>query len=81
MHMDPHKLDSVHQWQPPCNPIEVHQFLGFIGYCHYFVPNYSKIAQPLLDLTKKTGTWHWGPSQALAFAELKHQICSSPILI
>jgi hypothetical protein len=32
MCMDPHKLNSVHQWQPSRNPTEVHQFLGFTGY-------------------------------------------------
>ena len=43
MCMDPSKLDSVRQWKPPQNPMEVRQFLGFTGYYHYFVPNYSKI--------------------------------------
>jgi hypothetical protein len=80
MRMDPTKLNSVRQWKPPRNPTEVHQFLGFTGYYRYFVPNYSKIARPLLDLTKKTVTWHWGPSQHAAFLELKSCMCSSLVL-
>jgi hypothetical protein len=60
--------------------MEVQQFLGFIGYYQYFVPNYSKIAHPLLDLTKKTELWHWGPAQEGAFLELKTHMCSSPVL-
>ena len=55
--------------------------LGFTGYYRYFVPSYSKIAQPLLDLTKKTTSWHWGESQHKAFEELKTQMCGSPVLI
>jgi hypothetical protein len=80
MRMDPSKLDSVRQWQTPRNPTEVRQFLSFTGYYHYFVPNYSKIACPLLDLTKKTKTWHWGPAQHATFLELKSRMCSSPVL-
>jgi hypothetical protein len=80
MCMDPSKLDSVRQWKPPQNPTEIRQFLGFTGYYRYFVPNYSKIARPLLDLTKKTTNWHWGPTQHAAFLELKSRMCSSPVL-
>jgi hypothetical protein len=80
MRMDPHKLDSVHQWKSPQNPTEVCQFLGFTGYYRYFIPNYSKIARPLLDLTKKTELWQWGPTQKAAFLKLKTHMCSSPVL-
>src|SRR6266700_2226653 len=52
--MDPEKVKGVANWQTPCTPTEVQQFLGFTGYYRYFIPNYSKIARPLLDLTKKT---------------------------
>jgi hypothetical protein len=51
--MDPGKLKGIADWPVPQNPTEVHQFLGFTGYYRYFVPNYLKIAWPLLDLTKK----------------------------
>ena len=78
--MDPKKLQGVADWKPPCNPTEVCQFLGFMGYYQYFVPNYSKIARPLLDLTKKSHTWHWGPDQTFAFEELKSRMCCSPVL-
>jgi hypothetical protein len=80
MHMDPSTLDNVQQWSTPWNPTEVRQFLGFTGYYHYFIPNYSKIARPLLDLIKKTEQWHWGAAQHNAFLELKTCMCSSPVL-
>ena len=60
LQMSPKKLQGVADWSPPKNPTEVRSFLGFTRYYRYFVPNYSKIAQPLLDLTKKTTPWHWG---------------------
>jgi hypothetical protein len=53
LRMDPGKLKGIADWPVPRNPAEVQQFLGFTGYYRYFVPNHSKIARPLLDLTKK----------------------------
>src|SRR6266705_3201041 len=78
--MDPEKVKGVANWQKPRTPTEVQQFLGFTGYYRYFVPNYSKIARPLLDLTKKTTPWHWEKPQQNAFIELKRRMCCSPVL-
>ena len=78
--MSPKKLQGIADWPVPKTPTDVRRFLGFTGYYHYFVPNYSSIARPLLDLTKKTTPWHWGERQFKAFEELKTQMCSSPVL-
>jgi hypothetical protein len=78
--MDLGKLKGIADWPVPWNPTEVQQFLGFIGYYQYFVPNYSKIAWPLLDLTKKNLLWQWGWPQHDAFEELKTRMCCSPVL-
>src|SRR6266852_4562915 len=80
LQMDPKKLQSMAEWAPPKNPIEVRQFLEFTGYYWYFVQNYSKIARPLLDLTKKLTTWHWGQKEVEAFQALKRLMCESPVL-
>ena len=71
LQMSPKKLQGIADWLPPRSPTEVCSFLGFTGYYRYFIPNYSKMAQPLLDLTKKTTPWHWGEAQHKAFEELK----------
>ncbi len=42
--MDPKKIKGVTDWSPPKTVTEVRQFLGFMGYYRYFIPNYSKIA-------------------------------------
>ena len=80
LHMDPKKLKGVADWPTSKNPTNVQQFLGFTSYYWYFVPNYSKIAWPLLNLTKKTIPWHWGKEQEEAFEELKSHMCHSPVL-
>ena len=75
LQMGPKKLQGIADWSPPKNPTEICSFLGFTGYYRYFIPNYSKIAQPLLDLTKKTTPWHLGEAQHKAFKELKTWMC------
>ena len=79
--MDPQKLSGVADWLLPKNPTDVHSFLGFTGYYRYFVPNYSKVAHPLLDLTKKSIVWHWGKAQFEVFKMLKTLMCQRPVLI
>ena len=79
--MDPKKLKGVAGWTTPCSVTKVRQFLGFTGYYCYFVPKYSKVACPLLDLTKKTTPWHWDDEQQTAFETLKNLMCISPVLI
>jgi hypothetical protein len=52
--MDNTKVDKVHNWRTPTNITEVCKFLGFTGYYCYFIKDYSKIAQPLLQLMHLT---------------------------
>src|SRR5260370_1587307 len=78
--MDPQKLSVVADWPVPKNPTDVRSFLGFTGYYRYFVPNYSKVARPLLDLTKKNLVWYWGEPQLKAFETLKTLMCRRPLL-
>jgi len=35
----------------------------------------------LLDLTKKSTTWHWGKGLQTAFKELKTRMCNRPVLM
>ena len=51
--MDLLKLKGVADWPKPRTSTEIRQFLRFTGYYQYFIPKYSEIVRPLLDLTKK----------------------------
>jgi RNase H-like domain found in reverse transcriptase/Reverse transcriptase (RNA-dependent DNA polymerase) len=79
--MDPKKLQGVADWRTPQTPTDIQKFLGFIGYYRYFIPNYFKIARPLLDLTKKVAPWRWGTRQTAAFNKLKNRVCAAPVLM
>ena len=78
--MDPTKTKGIADWKTPQNLKNVHAFLGFTGFYRYFVPNYSKIAQPLIELTKKAVPFHWGETQFKAFETLKTLICRQHVL-
>ena len=78
--MDPAKIKGVEDWPQPKTVRDVRAFLGFTGFYRYFVPNYSVIARPLIDLTKKATPFHWDPPQQKAFLTLKSHMCSQPVL-
>ena len=78
--MDPAKVKGVEDWPQPKTVRDVRAFLGFTGFYRYFVPNYSIIARPLIDLTKKATPFHWDLPQQKAFSTLKSHMCSHPVL-
>ena len=61
--MDPVKLNGIAQWRTPSKVKDICSFLGFANFYRRFIPNYSAIARPLIDLTKKNLSWNWTPSQ------------------
>ncbi|WVZ76149.1 hypothetical protein U9M48_024147 [Paspalum notatum var. saurae] len=59
-------------------------FLGYVvtpqGIERRFVPNFSSIAAPLHELTKKDAPFSWGDSQEVAFTTLKDKLTHAPLL-
>ena len=78
--MDPTKIKGVADWPRPQTVKDVRAFLGFTGFYRYFIPNYSAIAHPLIDLTRKATPFHWEEPQVKAFKTLKTLMCQKPIL-
>jgi hypothetical protein len=61
--MDPVKVQGITDWPTPTNLQELRSFLGFGNYYKDFIIDYSRIAHPLHDLTKKDSPWQWNDSQ------------------
>ena len=78
--MDPLKLNGITHWPTPSKVKDICLFLGFTNFYQWFIPNYSTIACPLINLTKKNLPWSWTPSQQLTFDSLKCLFLSEPIL-
>jgi hypothetical protein len=53
---------------------QLHSFLGFRNYYKDFIADYSKLARPLHELTKKSVKYFWGTLQQQAFKTLKHKL-------
>jgi len=51
--VDPGKVATVQDWPTPKNVTDVRSFLGLAGYYRKFIQDFSKIAAPLTQLTKK----------------------------
>ena len=78
--VDPKKIEAVVRWEVPTNVIEIRSFLGKASYYRRFVEGFSRIAQPLTNLTKKNVKFVWGNDCEQSFQELKRRLTSAPIL-
>ncbi|KAF8750875.1 hypothetical protein RHS01_08951 [Rhizoctonia solani] len=79
--MDQKKIEAVTSWPQPKTVKQVQAFLGFVNYLRRFIPNFSLVARPLHNLTKKETPWSWGSLEEAAFQELKSLVTRSPVLI
>ncbi|XP_038057353.1 uncharacterized protein LOC119728962 [Patiria miniata] len=76
------KVDQVLKAERPRTKKQVRSFLGLVGFYRKFIPNFSAIAAPLSDLTKKgnPNKVNWSDAQDVAFETLKRRVASAPIL-
>jgi len=79
--MDPVKLKAVQDWPKPKKVKDIQQFLGFCNFYCCFIQDYSTLARPLFDLTKKDTSWAWTHLQETTFKALQHALTSMPVLI
>jgi hypothetical protein len=51
--VDPSKVQEVMDWKPPKSVHQIHSFLGLACYYRWFIPNFSRIAKPMIEFLKK----------------------------
>ena len=78
--MDPAKVAGIANWPTPKSVKQVQSFLGFCNFYRPFIYQFSHIAKPLNELTKKDTPWSWGTRQQDAFETLRKWITSEPVL-
>lgn len=77
---DPEKVAAIEKLDVPLNVKHLQSFLQTCSWYRRFVPNFSSVAKPLTDLTKKGTMWTWAREQQTAFEELKTRLTTAPIL-
>lgn len=78
---DPQKISAVLEMKEPTNLKHLRTFLQTCSWFRKFIPNFSKVAEPLTRLTRKSQVWIWGPEQSQAFNDLKQLLTSAPVLV
>ncbi|KAJ9557882.1 hypothetical protein OSB04_012496 [Centaurea solstitialis] len=78
--VDPAKIEMVMNWETPKTPTEIRSFLGLAGYYRQFIQDFSKIAVPLMRLTRKSEPFVWGAEQEASFDTLRRKLCEAPVL-
>uniref|UniRef100_A0A0W0G5Q8 Reverse transcriptase-rnase h-integrase n=2 Tax=Moniliophthora roreri TaxID=221103 RepID=A0A0W0G5Q8_MONRR len=76
--MDPTKLSGISEWPAPTTVTGVQSFTGFTNFYRKFIGNYSTIAKPLYDLTKKGVLFEWTKLCETAFQTLKARFQQEP---
>jgi len=82
VHVDPAKIQVIHDWPTPTTLTELRSFLGLANFYHMFMFGFSHIAWALSQITRGGGKekFAWGWSQQQAFDDLKKHVCSAPII-
>ncbi|TYK11549.1 pol protein [Cucumis melo var. makuwa] len=79
--VDPAKIEAVTNWPRPSTVSEIHSFLGLAGHFRRFVEDFSRIASPLTQLTRKGTPFVWSLACESSVQELKQKLVTAPVLI
>ena len=75
------KCKAVKEWPTPTCVRDVQSFTGFTNYYRRYIKDYSKIAIPLYELTRKGVQFKWTAECTIAFQKLKQALCTAPVLL
>ncbi|KAA0053259.1 pol protein [Cucumis melo var. makuwa] len=78
--VDPAKIEAVTGRPRPSTVSEVRSFLGLASYYRQFVENFSRIATPLTQLTRKGAPFVWSKACEDSFHNLKQKLVTAPVL-
>jgi len=78
--MSQEMVEAILSWRTPESLTETQSFLGFANFYRRFIQDYSRVAKPLTEVTKKDREWSWNAEAEAAFSELKQRFTTAPIL-
>ena len=80
IHTDPEKVETIVNFPAPKDKLELQRFLGMINYLSKFIPNMSKLNEPLRTLLEKDVEFQWNNVQEDCFNALKELVTNAPVL-
>ncbi|GFU72012.1 retrovirus-related Pol polyprotein from transposon 297 [Trichonephila clavipes] len=72
--VDPQKTAAIADMSSPTSVKQVQSFVQTCSWYRRYIPNFSQIAKPLTDLTKKKAMWKWGSEQDTKLASWRDLI-------
>ncbi|XP_073124977.1 uncharacterized mitochondrial protein AtMg00860-like [Henckelia pumila] len=78
--VDPSKTEAILNWSCPTTVSEIRSFLGMAGYYRRFMENFSQIAKPLTQQTRKDVPFVWKSECEESFYELRRRLTTAPVL-
>lgn len=68
------RVRAISSMKPPRNFEELRSFLGKVNFLNSFIPRLADISRPLWAAAAHKSSFHWGPEQQNAFAQVKEEI-------
>lgn len=78
---DQKKVEAIRSLPVPTCVREVRSFVGMCSYYRRFIPNFSQIAEPIIDLTRKYAHFKWSETHQKAFEFIKDSLTAVPLLV
>ena len=74
------KVKAIKSVSTPTTVRQVRAFIGMTSYYRCFIKNFSDIAEPLVNLTRKYARFQWSDACQTAFDNLKTKLADMVIL-
>jgi hypothetical protein len=78
--VDPSKVQEVMDWKTPTIVLELISFLGLAGYYRRFIPDFSKIAKPMISLLQEDHKFVWTKECETTFHTLRKLLTTALVL-
>ena len=77
---NPDKVAAIRDLDTPQTVRDVRSFVGMASFYRRYIPDFSKLVEPLTRLTRKHAQFAWSGSCQEAFDTLKQKLSSPPVL-
>src|SRR6266481_5780026 len=78
--IDESQLNVIKDYPAPRSVKEIQRVMGLFNYYRKWIPKYSFLAKPIMELLRKDRIFKWTNTQETAFQELKVKLVTAPIL-